>query len=44
MEKVETLVVPLPMANPSIPRTEECLEARKRLQAPWDAISKPQLG
>ena len=45
MEKVETLVVTVPMASPkNPPGSEKCLEARRRLQAPGGEVtfSKPR--
>ena len=41
MEKVETLVVTVPMASPkNPPRSEKGLEARRRLQAPGGVPSR----
>src|SRR4029077_16801295 len=40
MEKVETLVVTVPMASPkNPPGSEKCLEARRRLQAPGGEVA-----
>jgi len=40
MEKIETLVVTVPMASPeNPPGSEKCLEARRRLQAPGAEVA-----
>jgi len=40
MEKVETLVVTVPMASPkNPPGSEKCLKARRRLQAPGGEVA-----